>query len=76
MEETSQSAKNYKLEFQGKGSDFFGIIIVNWLLTICTLGIYYPWAKAKKLQFLYGNTSLNGMLFLFMVLEKRCLKVF
>tara|TARA_R110000868_G_scaffold154103_3_gene380145 strand:+ start:446 stop:1405 length:960 start_codon:yes stop_codon:yes gene_type:complete len=76
MEETSQTGKNYKLDFQGKGNEFFGIIIVNWLLTICTLGIYYPWAKAKKLQFLYGQTSLNGDAFAFHGTGKEMFKGF
>ncbi|MEO8253495.1 MAG: DUF898 family protein [Flavobacterium sp.] len=65
MEDNLQSNQNYKLDFHGKGSDFFGIIIVNWLLIIITLGIYYPWAKAKQLQFIYGSTSLNGDSFSF-----------
>ncbi|WP_367772650.1 YjgN family protein [Flavobacterium sp. WC2421] len=76
MEEILQTEKKYKLDFQGKGNDFFGIIIVNWLLTICTLGIYYPWAKAKKLQFLYGQTSLNGDAFAFHGTGKEMFKGF
>ncbi|WP_367756045.1 YjgN family protein [Flavobacterium sp. WC2430] len=76
MEETSQTGKNYKLDFQGKGNDFFGIIIINWLLTICSLGIYYPWAKAKKLQFLYGQTTLNGDSFAFQGTGKEMFKGF
>ena len=59
IENSLSKLKSYKLDFQGNGSDFFGILIVNWLLTIVTLGLYYPWAKAKKLQYLYGETSLN-----------------
>jgi uncharacterized membrane protein YjgN (DUF898 family) len=65
MEETLKTPSNYQLEFNGKGSEFFSVIIVNWLLTIITLGFYYPWAKARKLQFLYGETSLNGDSFSF-----------
>jgi uncharacterized membrane protein YjgN (DUF898 family) len=65
MEENLQRSANYQLEFNGRGSDFFSVIIVNWLLTILTLGFYYPWAKARKLQFLYGETSLNGDSFSF-----------
>ena len=76
MENTLQNNPSYKLEFQGKGNDFFGIIIVNWLLTIITLGIYYPWAKAKKLQFLYGETSLNGDAFEFHGTGKEMFKGF
>jgi len=65
MEETLQTPTDYQLEFNGKGSEFFSVTIVNWLLTILTLGFYYPWAKARKLQFLYGETSLNGDSFSF-----------
>ncbi len=65
MEETTTTEKKYKLDFYGKGGEFFGIIIVNWLLTIITLGFYYPWAKAKQLNFLYGSTSLNNDRFSF-----------
>jgi len=76
MEETLQASTNYKLEFNGKGNDFFSVIIVNWLLTILTLGIYYPWAKARKLQFLYGETSLNGDSFSFHGTGKEMFKGF
>lgn len=65
MEETTTTEKNYKLDFYGTGGEFFGIIIVNWLLTVLTLGFYYPWAKAKQLSFLYGATSLNNDRFSF-----------
>ncbi|MGA9638695.1 YjgN family protein, partial [Flavobacterium sp.] len=59
-----------------KGSDFFGIVIVNWLLTILTLGIYYPWAKAKQLQFVYSSTALNGDSFSFHGTGKEMFKGF
>lgn len=76
MEENLESKQDYKLDFNGKGSDFFGIIIVNWLLTIITLGIYYPWAKAKQLQFIYSATSLNGDSFSFHGTGKEMFKGF
>ena len=65
MELITETEKKYKLEFFGIGSEFFGIIIVNWLLTVLSLGFYYPWAKAKKLKFLYGATALNNDRFAF-----------
>ena len=71
-----ESNQEYKLDFHGKGSDFFGIIIVNWLLTIVTLGIYYPWAKAKQLQYIYSATSLNGDSFSFHGTGKEMFKGF
>ena len=65
MENTTSKIKNYSLDFHGKGTAYFGIIIINWLLTVLTLGIYYPWAKEKKLKYLYGETTLNGSPFEF-----------
>lgn len=53
------------ITFKGSGGDYFGIVIVNLLLTIITLGLYYPWAKAKQLQYLYGNTEMEGSRFAF-----------
>lgn len=76
MEPSFDKRKNYQLEFQGSGKDFFGINIVNWLLTIITLGFYYPWAKAKKLQFLYGATALDGDNFTFHGTGKEMFKGF
>lgn len=76
MEETLHPQTNYQLEFNGKGSEFFSVIIVNWLLTVLTLGFYYPWAKARKLQFLYGETSLNGDSFSFHGTGKEMFKGF
>lgn len=55
----------YNIEFKGKGNELFGIQIVNWLLTIVTLGIYYPWAKADVLKYEYQKTELCGSSFTF-----------
>lgn len=49
----------YHLEFWGKGNEYFSIMIVNWLLTLLTVGLYYPWARAKRLEYIYGNISLD-----------------
>jgi uncharacterized membrane protein YjgN (DUF898 family) len=47
-----------QLRFTGTGSEYFGIWIVNWLLTIVTLGIYSAWAKVRRLQYFYRHTEL------------------
>ncbi|MEI6948271.1 DUF898 family protein [Paraflavisolibacter sp. H34] len=57
--------RSYELAFHGKGSDYFKISIVNTILCILTLGLYYPWAKAKSLQFLYGNSTFEQTPFVF-----------
>ena len=76
MEELVPTKMDYKLDFKGKGEAYFGIIIVNWLLTTLTLGIYYPWAKAKNLQFILGQTTLNGDPFAFHGTGKEMFKGF
>ncbi len=65
MENEITESKNYKLSFKGQGKAFFGIVIVNWLLTFITLGMYYPWAKAKSLKYIFGATSFNNERFTF-----------
>jgi len=47
------------LTFSGVGSEYFRIWIVNLLLILVTLGIYYPWAKVRKLKYFYSNTRLE-----------------
>ncbi|WP_027666439.1 YjgN family protein [Rhizobium leguminosarum] len=46
--------------FTGTASEYFGIWIVNVLLTIVTLGIYSAWAKVRRNRYFYGNTVLLG----------------
>jgi len=48
------------LEFNGTGTEYFKIWIVNILLTIVTLGIYHPWAKVRTRRYFYGNTELDN----------------
>ncbi|MFM2280188.1 MAG: hypothetical protein RLZZ444_2419 [Pseudomonadota bacterium] len=45
-------------EFRGNASEYFGIWIVNILLTIVTFGIYSAWAKVRRKRYFYGNTYL------------------
>ena len=48
------------LSFEGSGFEYFKIWIVNILLTIVTLGLYYPWAKVRNHRYFYGNSTLEG----------------
>ncbi len=49
-----------QLSFQGKGSALFGILFLNLLLSVLTLGIYYFWGKVRARQFLLGQTEFEG----------------
>lgn len=53
-------AYRLRIEFTGSGSEYFRIWIVNLLLMLVTLGIYFPWAKVRRLRYFYGNTLVDG----------------
>ncbi|MBO6727674.1 MAG: DUF898 domain-containing protein [Rhizobiaceae bacterium] len=55
-----QSMRREQFTFSGTGREYFGIWIVNILLTIVTLGIYSAWAKVRRNRYFYGNTRLAG----------------
>jgi uncharacterized membrane protein YjgN (DUF898 family) len=65
MELLDKKTTSRKIEFLGDGTDFFMLKLVNGILMGLSLGIYYPWAKAKKLVYLYSNTELDGTAFRF-----------
>jgi uncharacterized membrane protein YjgN (DUF898 family) len=48
------------IRFTGSGSEYFRIWIVNLLLMLVTLSLYYPWAKVRRLRYFYGNTLIDG----------------
>lgn len=54
-----------KLKFHGKGYDLFSIFIVNILLIIATLGVYYFWGKVKIQRYLYSQLEFDGDRFTF-----------
>lgn len=45
-----------KIKFTAKGKDYFKIWITNLALTIITIGIYYPWAKARQQRYFWAHT--------------------
>jgi uncharacterized membrane protein YjgN (DUF898 family) len=47
--------------FTGKTGEYFGIWIVNLLLSIVTLGIYSAWAKVRRKKYFYNNTLIDGV---------------
>jgi uncharacterized membrane protein YjgN (DUF898 family) len=58
-----QAGGFHRIAFTGRASEYFGIWIVNVLLTIVTLGIYSAWAKVRRNRYFYGNTVLLGRSF-------------
>jgi uncharacterized membrane protein YjgN (DUF898 family) len=56
----------YKISFRGDGTTLFKIWITNLLLTVLTLGIYYPWGRANMKKYLYSSTYLGDYSFEFL----------
>lgn len=64
METSNEAALNIKttpVNFQGKTSEYFGIWIVNLLLSLITLGIYSAWAKVRRKKYFYNNTLVENV---------------
>ena len=47
--------------FQGKASEYFGIWIVNLLLSLITFGVYSAWAKVRRKKYFYNNTLIDNV---------------
>ena len=62
-ETNSESLTTHNFSFHGSAKEYFGIWIVNLILTVLTLGIYSAWAKVRTNRYLYGNTDLAGSRF-------------
>lgn len=54
------AARMLDIRFVGSGSEYFRIWIVNLLLTLLTLGLYYPFAKVRRLRYFHGVTEVGG----------------
>lgn len=52
-------AQRLPVRFTGSGSEYFRIWIVNLLLTLVTLSLYYPWAKVRRQRYFLGNTQVG-----------------
>jgi uncharacterized membrane protein YjgN (DUF898 family) len=49
-----------RFAFHGDGGGLFQIWVMNLLLTLATLGIYYFWGKVRVRRYLYEQTSFDG----------------
>ena len=63
---SSNQSTNQKITpivFQGKASEYFGIWIVNLLLSLVTFGVYSAWAKVRRKKYFYNNTLIDKVAF-------------
>jgi uncharacterized membrane protein YjgN (DUF898 family) len=55
---TAQDGTRYRLSFEGKGGELFVTILVGYLLTLITIGIYMPWFICKLNKVIYSRTNI------------------
>lgn len=70
----AQKLIRYRFKFHGNAREFFGIWIVNILLTIVTLGAYSAWAKVRQTRYLYGNLEFADSRFQYLAEPKAILR--
>ena len=54
------SPQSMPIGFHGTGGGLFKIMLVNWILTILTLGVYSFWGKTKIRRYLCEQSSFVG----------------
>jgi uncharacterized membrane protein YjgN (DUF898 family) len=54
------AASTRPIRYHGTGGTLLGIMLLNGLLSVLTLGIYSFWAKTKVRQYFYSETELAG----------------
>jgi len=59
----TRSPEDYKIKFHGSNMQYLGLSLYNLLLTVVTLGLYYPWAKCAIRKFLWQETEIAGSRF-------------
>ncbi len=63
INQDTASQKTTPIIFEGKASEYFGIWIVNLLLSLITFGIYSAWAKVRRKKYFYNNTLIENVSF-------------
>lgn len=56
-------ARQCPVVFTGSTREYFGIWIVNLLLTVVTLGVWSAWAKVRRKRYFLGNTRIDDRAF-------------
>jgi uncharacterized membrane protein YjgN (DUF898 family) len=57
---TEAAARVLQIRFTGSGSEYFRIWAINLLLILLSCGLYLPFAKMRRIRYLYANTLIDG----------------
>jgi uncharacterized membrane protein YjgN (DUF898 family) len=56
---TLLSAEALRLDFVGKPLDYFFILLKTLFFTLATFGLFFPWARAQRLRYVYNHTKIG-----------------
>lgn len=59
-EAPAATPRGLDIRFTGSGSEYFRIWSVNLLLILLSCGLYLPFAKMRRIRYLYANTLIDG----------------
>lgn len=68
---TQDPVATLSCRFTGRTVEYFEIWIINQLLVFCTLGLFRPWAVARRRQYFYSRTSVGQHQLDYWALPKR-----
>jgi uncharacterized membrane protein YjgN (DUF898 family) len=57
---TGPAPRVLEIRFTGSGSEYFRIWAVNLLFILLSCGLYLPFAKIRRIRYLYANTLIDG----------------
>jgi uncharacterized membrane protein YjgN (DUF898 family) len=63
LSSVSQRPSFHLFEFDGSAPQLFMLFLKNLILTVATLGLYYPWARTRLREFMWHHTKLDEMRF-------------
>lgn len=70
------AAHRHAFDFSASGREYFRVWIVNLIVTVLSLGVFYPWAKVRRLRYFHRRTRLGGQPFDFHARPRRMLRGF
>lgn len=56
----TEDGRGYKLRFNGSGGVLFQVLLVGFLFSLITLGLYMPWFICKIYRFYIMNTTIHS----------------
>ncbi len=54
------ASRELTAHFSGSGFEYLRIWLLHLLLIVLTLGLYLPFAKARRIRYLYANSWIHG----------------